>query len=80
MTSQLVIFRAFFLFFCPTNSKSENKIPVNQLIKKIGPKLSTEDSNVIVSRLTRFYYKVIVISELTSMVYCMLYLFMFYQF
>ena len=30
-----------------------------------------------VSRLTRFYYKVIIISELTSMVYCMLYLFFF---
>ena len=34
--------------------------------------------NWFVSRLTRFYYKVIIISELTSMVYCMFYLFMFY--
>ena len=33
MTSQLVIFRAF--FFRPPDPESEKKIPVNQLIKKI---------------------------------------------
>ena len=36
MTSQLVIFRAFiFIFFPPPDPRSEKKIPVNQLIKKI---------------------------------------------
>ena len=39
MTSQLVIFRAFlFIFFRPHDPRSEKKIPVNQLIKKIWPK------------------------------------------
>ena len=38
MTSQLVIFRAFlFIFFRPPDPRSEKKIPVNQLIKKIWP-------------------------------------------
>ena len=36
MTSQLVIFRAFFFFFRPSDPKSE-KNPVNQLIKKFWP-------------------------------------------
>ena len=36
MTSQLVIFRAFFFFFPDPDPKSEKKIPVNQLIKKSG--------------------------------------------
>ena len=37
MTSQLVIFRAF---LSPSpNPKSEKKIPVNQIIKKIWPSL-----------------------------------------
>ena len=41
MTSQLVIFRAFlFIFFRPSDPKSEKKIPVIQLIKKFWPKLS----------------------------------------
>ena len=35
MTSQLVIFRAFFLFSSPTLNLKQ--IPVNQLIKKIWP-------------------------------------------
>ena len=37
MTSQLIIFRAF--FFVPPYPKSEKKNPVNQLIKKLWPKL-----------------------------------------
>ena len=36
MTSQLVIFKAFLLFFCPPDPESE-KIRVNQLIKKFWP-------------------------------------------
>ena len=41
MTSQLVIFRAFyFIFFSSPDPKSEKKNPVNQLIKKIWPKAS----------------------------------------
>ena len=39
MTSQLVIFRAFYLFFRPPDPRSEKKNPVYQLIKKIWPKL-----------------------------------------
>ena len=36
MTSQLVIFKAFFLFFFrPLDPKSEKKNPINQLIKKL---------------------------------------------
>ena len=38
MTSQLVIFRALFLFFPSPNPKSENKKSRNQLIKKFWPK------------------------------------------
>ena len=37
MTSQLVIFRAFFHFFSSPDPKPEKKIPVNQLIKKFWP-------------------------------------------
>ena len=43
MTSQLVIFRAFlFIFFCTPDPRSEKKIPVNQLIKKIWPEYSVK--------------------------------------
>ena len=38
MTSQLVVFRAFFLFSSCPDPKSE-KNPVNQLIKKFWPKI-----------------------------------------
>ena len=38
MTSQLVIFRAFYLFFFVPSTLDLKKIPVNQLIKKIWPK------------------------------------------
>ena len=36
MINQLVIFRAFFLFFCPLTLNLK-KNPVNQLIKRIWP-------------------------------------------
>ena len=43
MTSQLVIFRAFlFIFYRPPDPRSEKKIPVNRLIKKIWPKYGLE--------------------------------------
>ena len=35
MTSQLVIFRAFYSLFRPPDPYYEKKFPVNQLIKKI---------------------------------------------
>ena len=53
MTSQLVIFRAF--FFRPLDPRSEKEIPVNQLIKKIWPNTQASSNRRV--RVLRIWFR-----------------------